>query len=66
MISVKFTTHGANSAFGAFGPGDTARVSPELAKHFVEISKCAKYIDAPEKVEVMAEKPVLTVKKSKK
>jgi hypothetical protein len=47
MIQIKFTTHGANAAFGAFGPGDTARVSPELAAHFVEVCKCAKYVQAP-------------------
>lgn len=48
MIQVKFTTHGASSAFGAFGPGDTARVSPEMAQHFVEVMKCAKYLSSAE------------------
>jgi len=55
MISIKFTTHGANAAFGAFGPGDTARVSKELAEHFVEFMKCAKYLKAKPAAEVAAD-----------
>jgi hypothetical protein len=47
QVQIKFTTHGADSLFGGFGPGDTARVSPELAKHFVEVCKCAKYLEKP-------------------
>ncbi len=47
QIQIKFTTHGADSLFGGFGPGDIARVSPELAKHFVEVCKCAKYMEKP-------------------
>lgn len=57
MIQIKFTTHGASSAFGAFGPGDTARVSKELAEHFVETMKCAKYMKPkPVSAEVAEEK----------
>jgi hypothetical protein len=47
QVQIKFTTHGADSLFGGFGPGDTARVYPELAKHFVEVCKCAKYMEKP-------------------
>ena len=46
-MQVKFTTNGANSAFGGFCAGDTLRCSPEMAKHLVEEIKCARYMDAP-------------------
>ena len=65
MIQIKFTTQGANAAFGAFSPGDTARVSESLANHFVNECKCAKYLEAPQIItNEPVEKPVL-VKKSK-
>lgn len=51
MRQVKFTTFGANSAFGGFAPGDTLRCSPELARHLVEEIGCAQYMDAPTKAE---------------
>lgn len=67
MIQIKFTTHGASSAFGAFGPGDTARVSKELAEHFVDFMKCAKYIKAkPVEVAEVAEEKVQPRQKGRK
>ena len=44
MVKVKFTTFGANSAFGSFAPGDTLRCSPEMAKHLVNEVRCAVYV----------------------
>lgn len=52
-MQVKFTTNGANSAFGGFCAGDTLRCSPEMAKHLVEEIKCARYMEAP----VVADEP---------
>ena len=44
---IKFTTSGATSATGGFGPGDTLRCDEAFARHLVEEARCAKYIDAP-------------------
>jgi hypothetical protein len=46
MVQIKFTTFGATSASGSFGPGDVLRCSPEMARHLVEDAKCAKYVEA--------------------
>lgn len=45
MKAVKFTSFGANSVVGGFGPGDVARVSDEFAAHLVDEAKVAKYAD---------------------
>jgi hypothetical protein len=45
MIAVKFTKLGANSHFGAFAPGDLARVPNNVAVHLVEEVKCAVYLN---------------------
>ena len=65
QVQIKFTKSGANAAFGGFSPGDVARVSKDLAAHFVDDAGVAVYT---EKVETkLAESPVLvTPKKSKK
>jgi|SoimicmetaTmtLPB_FD_contig_71_31154_length_765_multi_2_in_0_out_0_2 hypothetical protein len=47
QVQVKFTVFGCCSAIGNFEPGDTARVSAEMAKHLVEEARCAKYVEAP-------------------
>lgn len=47
LVQVKFTTFGACTAIGGFAPGDTARVSAEMARHLVEEARCAKYMEAP-------------------
>lgn len=47
MVQVKFTTFGANTAFGSFAPGETLRCSEALAKHLVDEIRCAKYVEAP-------------------
>jgi len=47
QVQVKFTVFGCCSAIGNFEPGDTARVSVEMAKHLVEEARCAKYVEAP-------------------
>jgi hypothetical protein len=54
QVQVKFTAFGCCSAIGNFEPGDTARVSVEMAKHLVDEARCAKYMQAPAPV---AEKP---------
>lgn len=51
MKQVKFTTFGANSAFGAFGPGDTLRCSDDLAAHLVGEIRCAVYDEGKPKAE---------------
>lgn len=51
MVQIKFTTLGANSAIGAFGPGDLMRCSEALARHLVEEVKCAVYVTAQAKDE---------------
>ncbi len=43
---IKFRTTGCNAIFGNFSSGDVARVSAELAKHFVEDAGCAEYVGA--------------------
>ena len=43
QVQIKFITHGACSATGAFSPGDMARVSADMAAHLVDVAKCAKY-----------------------
>ncbi len=58
VIQIKFTTFGANSAFGSFAPGDKLRCSPELAKHLVEELRCAKYAEAHAEQEITEAKPV--------
>lgn len=42
ITQIKFIGHGANSLIGGFAPGDTARVSAEMAKHLVDAG-CAVY-----------------------
>lgn len=63
QVQIKFIKTGANAAFGGFSPGDKARVSKDLAAHFVDDAGVAVYCEKSEK---LAEKPVLTAKKSKK
>lgn len=46
MIAIKFTKLGANSHFGAFSPGDLARLPNPVAIHLVEDVKCAVYLNA--------------------
>lgn len=46
MVQIKFTTLGANSAVGSFGPGDLLRCNEALARHLVEEVKCAVYVAA--------------------
>lgn len=46
MVQIKFTTFGATSVGGSFGPGDILRCSPDMAKHLVEEAQCAKYVEA--------------------
>jgi hypothetical protein len=45
QAQVKFTTFGANSAFGSFAPGDRLRCSEEMAEHLVNHLKCAEYAE---------------------
>lgn len=44
MVQIKFIVLGANSAVGGFAPGDTARVSEEMARHLVEEAGVAQYV----------------------
>ena len=41
MESITFTTFGSNAMFGAFQPGDSMRVSAEMATHLVDELGCA-------------------------
>jgi len=47
MVQVKFTTFGANTAFGSFAPGETLRCSEAMGKHLVDEIRCAKYMETP-------------------
>ena len=67
QVQIKFTKTGANAAFGGFSPGDKARVSKELADHFVNDAGVAVYVKKPEKQPEVVEKPAAEApKKSKK
>jgi hypothetical protein len=44
MVQIKFIALGANSAIGAFQPGDKLRCSEEMARHLVEESGVAERI----------------------
>lgn len=50
QVRVRFKAQGANSIIGGFAHGDIARVSKEIADHFVEIG-VAEYADKQEKQE---------------
>jgi len=41
QVEIVFIKDGANSAFGGFARGGRARVSLELAKHFVDVAEVA-------------------------
>lgn len=58
MTPVKFTTFGASSAIGGFGPGDVARVSDALARHLVEEIKVARYVEVPSAAAPLPPPPV--------
>lgn len=45
QVRIKFRSTGCNAVFGNFSADDEARVSPELAKHFVEEVGCAEYLE---------------------
>lgn len=65
MALIKFTSFGANSAFGSFAPGDTMRCSDDLARHLVEEIQCAKYDEV--KAQPVAVEPVeVTQKRTRK
>ncbi len=59
---IKFSSTGCNAVFGNFSSGDVARVSAEMAKHFVEDAGCAEYVGA---APADAEKPKTKTKKAK-
>ncbi|MFN5191094.1 MAG: hypothetical protein ACK5DL_08175 [Burkholderiales bacterium] len=60
---IKFRTTGCNAVFGNFSSGDVARVSAELAKHFVEEVGCAEYVGDKSDNTTDAAKPKATRKK---
>lgn len=45
MLKVKFTTSGANSAFGGFSSGDVLVCSEAMARHLVDDLHVAKYAE---------------------
>lgn len=55
LVQIKFTVFGCCSAIGNFEPGDTARISPAMAKHLVEEARCAKYVEVPQPAAPVAE-----------
>lgn len=60
---IKFSSTGCNAVFGNFSSGDVARVSAEMAKHFVEDAGCAEYVGA---APADAEKPAAPPKSARK
>lgn len=46
LTKITFTRTGCCSAIGNFAPGDTARLSAEMAEHLVEECSVARYSDA--------------------
>ena len=63
LVQIEFTKTGANAAFGGFSPGDKARVSAELAKHFVDDAQVAMYCEKAVKAAEIVEVPVKKHKK---
>jgi hypothetical protein len=57
LVQIKFTVFGCCSAIGNFEPGDTARVSAEMAAHLVDEARCAKYVTPAVQAEQPAEPP---------
>lgn len=42
---IKFITNGSTSAFGSFANGDLLVCGADLARHYVEEARCARYDD---------------------
>jgi hypothetical protein len=74
MQTIRFNKTGANSAFGAFQPGDILRCSDAMAAHLIDVAQVADVAKVAEAVEVadvvepaeVAEAHVKTVKRKKK
>lgn len=57
MVKVKFTTSGANSAFGGFSAGDVLVCSESMASHLVDEIRCAKYDQLREVIQTKDDQP---------
>lgn len=42
---IEFTIQAFSTVYGTFGIGDTGRFPADVAAHFVDEAKCAKYLD---------------------
>lgn len=66
MKQIKFKTFGANSAFGAFEPGQTMRLGDDLAAHLVNEAGVAAYVGAaPAEAEKVTKQPAAKTAKKK-
>lgn len=67
MKQIEFTHTGHSHALGNFAAGDVARVPDDLARHFVDDAKCAKYVEgvAPDVVPVVEPQTVKRGRKAK-
>jgi hypothetical protein len=57
QAEIIFIKDGANSAFGGFTRGGRARVSLELAKHFVDVAEVAVFASRPAKKPAVQAEP---------
>lgn len=44
MVLIEFTAFGSCTLTGNFQPGDRLRCKEDMARHFVEVAKCAKFV----------------------
>lgn len=58
QVQIKFKVFGCCSAIGNFAPGDTARLSMDIARHLVEEARCAEYVQP-----VAEQEPIKTRRK---
>lgn len=45
LVLIQFITNGSSTVLGNFGPGDRARVKPDMARHLVDEARCARYVE---------------------
>ncbi len=46
-VLIQFTRTGCHTVLGNFAPGDRLRCGPDVARHFVESVRCARYVEQP-------------------
>lgn len=45
QVLIQFTRTGCHTVLGNFAPGDRLRCAPDMARHFVDGVRCARYVD---------------------